>query len=101
METALYFDTVNFASRIKATCLVSMGFVDTTAPPVGIWTAFNQIRGPKEAVPLVDAPHNNFATAEQQRPYAVRSKEWLAALVGGAEFKLNAEKTNSANPSRR
>ncbi len=31
MKTALYFDTVNFAARIKAPTLVSMGFVDTTA----------------------------------------------------------------------
>ena len=83
METARYFDTVNFASRIKATCLVSMGFVDDIAPPVGIWTAFDQIPGPKEAVPLVDAPHNNLATADQQRAYAVRSAQWFAALVKG------------------
>lgn len=85
METALYFDTVNFAARIKAKCLVSMGFVDTTAVPAGIWTAFNQIRSPKEAVPLIDSPHNNFATAEQQHPYFVRSAEWLKALVHDQE----------------
>jgi cephalosporin-C deacetylase-like acetyl esterase len=87
METALYFDTVNFASRIKATCLVSMGFLDDVAPPVGIWTAFNQIRGPKETVPLINAPHNNLATPEQQRAYTIRSAEWLAALVRGTEVK--------------
>ena len=87
METALYFDTVNFASRIKATCLVSMGFLDDVAPPVGIWIAFNQIHGPKEAVPLVAAPHNNLATEEQQRAYTTRSAEWLAALVHGTELK--------------
>ena len=62
-----------------------MGFVDDVAPPVGIWTAFNQIRGPKEAVPMIDSPHNNQATAEQQRPYTERSAAWLAALVRGAE----------------
>ncbi|SPE33340.1 Acetyl esterase Axe7A (fragment) [Candidatus Sulfopaludibacter sp. SbA3] len=33
METALYFDTVNFASRIKAPVLAASGFIDTTAPP--------------------------------------------------------------------
>lgn len=89
METALYFDTVNFASRIKATCLVSMGFLDDVAPPVGIWTAFNQIAGPKEAVPLINAPHNNLATDEQQGAYTTRSAEWLAALVRGTELKLH------------
>ena len=87
METALYFDPVNFASHIKATCLVSMGFVDETSPPVGVWTAFNQIRGPKETVPLVNSPHNHLATEEQQRAYTTRSAEWLAALVHGTELK--------------
>jgi cephalosporin-C deacetylase-like acetyl esterase len=35
MRTALYFDTVNFAPRIKAPSLVALGFIDTIAPPVG------------------------------------------------------------------
>ena len=86
MATALYFDAVNFASRIKATALVAMGFVDTTAPPVGIWTAFNQIKGPKEAAPMVDSPHNNLATPAQQRPYTSRSAEWLDTLVHGRQI---------------
>jgi len=83
METALYVDAVNFAPHIKAKSLVSMGFVDTIAPPVGIWTAFDQIAGPKEAVPMIDSPHNNLATPAQQRPYTSRSSEWLSALVKG------------------
>jgi cephalosporin-C deacetylase-like acetyl esterase len=83
MQTAFYFDPVNFASRIKATCLVAMGFVDDVAPPVGVWIAFNQIPGPKEAVPLVDSPHNNHATTAQLQPYMDRSAAWLAALARG------------------
>lgn len=85
MSTALYFDTVNFASRIHATCLVSMGFLDNVCPAVGVWTAFNQIPGRKEAVPLVDAAHNHQSTAEQQRPYTERSTAWLASLARGEE----------------
>lgn len=84
MQTALYFDAVNFASRISAPCLVAMGFVDTTAPPAGIWTAFNQIKSQKQAAPMIDSPHNNLATARQQEPYTSRSAQWLAALVAGA-----------------
>src|SRR4029077_3030985 len=83
METALYFDAVNFAPQIKANSLVAMGFVDTIAPPAGIWTAFNQIPGPKEAAPMIASPHNNLATPAQQRPYTRRSAEWLATLVKG------------------
>jgi cephalosporin-C deacetylase-like acetyl esterase/lysophospholipase L1-like esterase len=93
METALYFDAVNFASRIKASALVAMGFTDTIAPPVGIWIAFNQIQGAKEAVPMVDSPHNNLATPAQQRPYISRSAEWLNTLVQGGEIKPIQEPT--------
>ena len=88
MGTALYFDPVNFASRIRATSLVAMGFIDTTAPPVGIWIAFNQIQGPKEAVPMIDSPHNNLATPAEQRPYTSRSAQWLSTLVHGGEINL-------------
>jgi len=96
METALYFDVVDFASRIKATALVAMGFVDTTAPPVGIWTAFNQIKGPKEAAPMVDSPHNNLASPAQQRPYTSRSAGWLNRLVHGQEINPSMELTGSS-----
>jgi cephalosporin-C deacetylase len=85
MEAALYVDPVNFAPGIKATSLVAMGFVDTIAAPAGIWTAFNQIRGPKEAVPMIDSPHNNLATPEEQLPYTERSAQWLDTLVKGGE----------------
>jgi cephalosporin-C deacetylase len=80
LATAQYFDTVSCAPGIRVPALISMGFTDTVAPPAGIWTAFNLVRGPKEAVPMVDSPHNNFATAEQQRPYTQRAEEWLTAL---------------------
>jgi cephalosporin-C deacetylase-like acetyl esterase len=83
MQTALYFDAVNFASHIKVPSLVAMGFVDTTAPPVGIWTAFDQIHGPKEAVPMIDSQHNHLATPAQQQPDTSRSTQWLGIFVDG------------------
>lgn len=83
METALYVDPVNFARNIHAKSMVAMGFVDTISAPAGIWTAFDLIPGEKEAVPMIDSPHNHQATPEQQRPYTERSAEWLAALVKG------------------
>jgi cephalosporin-C deacetylase len=91
METSRYFDVVNFASHIRVPSLVAMGFVDTTAPPVGVWTAFNQIAGPKEAVPMIDSPHNNLATDAQQRPYTNRSANWLRTLVHGGEIVPNED----------
>ena len=89
MATARYVDTVNFAPRIKATSLVSMGFIDTVTPPAGIWTAFNAIRGPKEVAPLPESPHNHLATVEQQRLYTERSGAWMAALAKGQRVPLD------------
>jgi cephalosporin-C deacetylase len=84
-ETARYFDTANFADRITARSLVAMGFIDDVATPAGIWSVFNSIKGPKEPVPMVDSPHNNYATPESERAYATRSAAWLDALVHGRE----------------
>jgi cephalosporin-C deacetylase-like acetyl esterase/lysophospholipase L1-like esterase len=83
MKTAAYFDTVNCAARIKVPSLVAMGFIDTVTPPVGIWAAFNQIKAPKEAAPMIESPHNHLATAEQSMPWTQRSAAWLSALVAG------------------
>ncbi|HEY5218864.1 MAG TPA: acetylxylan esterase [Gemmatimonadaceae bacterium] len=84
-RTAAYFDAANFASHIKVRALVAMGFIDEIATPAGIWAAFNEMRGPKEAAPMIESPHNNFATLDQQMPYTRRSAEWLDALMHGKD----------------
>jgi len=78
IETARYFDSANFASRIKATSLVSFGLFDGTSPPTGVISAFNLLRGPKELLPL----HSDHVGPGQQ-PRIVRRDEWLSALVKG------------------
>ena len=90
MATAPYFDPINFASRIKATSLVAMGYVDNIAPPAGIWTAFNLIKGRKEAAEMVEAPHNNLATHEQLHAYDSRSEDWLSTLAKGGSVDVRA-----------
>ena len=85
LDAARYFDTVNFASRIEAPALVAMGFIDTIAPPAGIWTALNQIPAPKEAVPMVESDHNNI-TPQKQDAYLQRSEQVLAMLLVGRSF---------------
>jgi len=84
-RTAGYFDAVHFAPRVRARALISMGFIDETTPPAGIWAAFNQLAGPKEAVPLVDSPHNHMATPAEVVPYTRRSAAWLEVLARGAD----------------
>ncbi len=45
-QTAAYYDNIYFAKRIKATCFLSTGFVDTTCPPTGVFAVYNNL--PKE-----------------------------------------------------
>jgi cephalosporin-C deacetylase len=85
MKTALYFDTVNFASRIKAPVMAGMGFIDTIAPPAGIWTALNQIPGPVEALPLIESEHDNLTPAKE-RACPARVGEILDQIVHGGTF---------------
>jgi cephalosporin-C deacetylase-like acetyl esterase len=86
MKTALYFDTVDFASRIHAAVFAGMGFIDTISPPAGVWTALNQIRGPKEPLPLIESEHDNL-TPQKGRACPARTGEILDLLVKGGEFK--------------
>ena len=92
METALYFDTVNFASRIRAPTLAAMGFIDTIVPPVGVWIAIDQIPGAKEAIPMVESNHNNL-TPDKIGAFETRSKEVLGIILNGGEFKPNEDLT--------
>jgi cephalosporin-C deacetylase-like acetyl esterase len=86
MKTALYFDTVNFASRIKAPVMAGMGFIDTISPPAGVWTALNQIASPKEPLPMIESEHDNL-TPQKSKVCPARANEILDLLVKGGKFK--------------
>ena len=92
MRTALYFDTVNFAPRIKAPSLIALGFIDTIAPPVGIWAVLNLVPS-AEPVPMVESDHNNI-TPEKQEAFISRSRDVLTLILNGGTF------TPSPIPSR-
>jgi cephalosporin-C deacetylase-like acetyl esterase len=83
LRTARYFDSANFGARITVPSLVAMGFIDEVCTPTGVWATFNQIRGTKEAAPMVDSPHNHLATPAAQMPWTTRSAAWLEALREG------------------
>jgi cephalosporin-C deacetylase-like acetyl esterase len=87
-STALYFDAINFASRIKAPVLAAIGFIDTVSPPAGIWTALNQIPVAKEPLPMIESEHNNF-TPEKEQNWDTRSGELLGILLMGGKFTPN------------
>lgn len=87
MKTALYFDPVNFAQHIKAQTIIAVGFVDTTSPPAGLWTVFNQIHAPKEMVPMIESDHNN-RTPEKQGAFNKRFSEAMNKLLHGEPLRL-------------
>ena len=83
--TAPYFDTINFAHRIKAPVVAAMGFIDTTSPPVGIWATLNQISVPHEAIPMAESDHNHI-TPEKQGAWDARSKAVRDQLLKTGKF---------------
>lgn len=85
-KTALYFDPINFASKIKAPVLAGIGFIDTISPPAGIWTMLNQIPGPVEALPMIESEHDNL-TPQKGRACPARTREILDQIVKGGEYK--------------
>jgi cephalosporin-C deacetylase-like acetyl esterase len=85
MTTGLYFDPINFASHIKAHVMAGMGFIDTTAPPAGIWTALNQVQGQVDPLPLIDSDHDNMTPA-QEHACPARVQDILDTMVKGGKF---------------
>jgi cephalosporin-C deacetylase-like acetyl esterase len=80
IETSRYYDTVNFASRVRVPTLIGMGLIDTTCPPSGIFAMINQLNGPKETVVMPLEGHQG-----RHSSYENRASDWLKALaVGGA-----------------
>lgn len=90
MAAGQYFDPVNFASRIKAKSVVAFGLIDTTSPPAGVFTAFNEIPAAKEAIPMVDSDHNHI-TPQKQEAYLQRQQEVLATILKTGTFTPNAD----------
>ncbi len=83
--TAPYFDTANFAARIAAPTMAAVGFVDNTCPPASVFSAVNQIKAPKEIIPMIDSDHNNY-TPDKQGAWLQRSEEVFAVLLHGGKF---------------
>lgn len=88
-STAAYFDTMSFAPDITAAAIVAPGFIDVTSPPYGIIAAFNQIKGAKELVPMVESDHNHI-TPQKQNGWLERSRAALEELRTTGRVTINA-----------
>lgn len=63
IETAGYYDVVNFARLLKVPGMYSWGFNDETCPPTSMFAAYNVITAPKE---LFTAPETGHWTYPEQ-----------------------------------
>lgn len=68
-----------------------MGFIDTTLPHAGVWTALNQIPGPKEPLPMIESEHDSL-TPQKGRACPARTREIFDILLKGGEFHSNGLK---------
>lgn len=59
LETARYFDAVNFASRAKAAgAFLTTSFIDAACPPTTVYAAYNALQIPKQIVHDVPLAHS-------------------------------------------
>jgi cephalosporin-C deacetylase len=80
LETAAYYDTVNFARRLKVPGIYSWGYNDEVVPPTSSFAAYNTITAPKQLLLGLEMGHAN--SEEQTR----RLNEWIEKFLkeGGA-----------------
>lgn len=86
LEACEYYDTVNFARRVRCPVLVGVGLIDTVCPPAGVITMFNQLAGPKRLVFLPLSGHRNV-NGSQEAFYQIE-REWSDALKEGRPVPL-------------
>ena len=71
LDAARYFDAMNFATRVKAAAVVSVGFIDATCPPTSVYAAYNNLPGKKQLViePLMG--HTGFPSMQRATASAI------------------------------
>lgn len=71
IETIGYYDVVNFARILKTPGFYSWGYNDDTCPPTSYYSAYNQIKAPKEVFVIPETGHWTYP--EQ----GVKAENWL------------------------
>jgi cephalosporin-C deacetylase-like acetyl esterase len=57
LEALRYYDAMSFASRARCAGIITVGFIDTTCPPSGVYAAYNVLAGQKEIYNDPPSPH--------------------------------------------
>ncbi|MBC8041514.1 MAG: acetylxylan esterase, partial [Opitutaceae bacterium] len=77
--TTTYYDTVNFARRLRVPCFYSWGYNDETCPTTSTFAAYNIITAPKQL--RLDLPQGHSTSKTQQQEIDA----WILAQVGIAK----------------
>lgn len=67
VETVPYVDAAIHAKRIKASCVLSVGFIDIVCSPTSVYVAYNNISTPKQ---IIAVPNMGHATSPEMRANA-------------------------------
>ncbi|MDO4181432.1 MAG: acetylxylan esterase, partial [Bacteroidales bacterium] len=76
LQTADYYDMVNFARRITVPGWFSWGYNDDVCPPTSTYAAYNSIHAPKELHPYLETGH--YWYQEQYEQW----NQWIWAQMG-------------------
>ncbi|MBA2619925.1 MAG: acetylxylan esterase [Acidobacteria bacterium] len=75
IETSKYYDTVNFARRVKVPGIYTFGYNDETCPPTSMFAAYNSVVAPKKLILALETGH--ALTNEQ----TARINDWIEFLL--------------------
>jgi cephalosporin-C deacetylase-like acetyl esterase len=85
IATTGYYDTVNFAKRLKVPGHYTWGYNDETCPPTSVFSAFNSIKAPKQLVLALEANHPIIP----EQTEAVN--QWIEKFIAAAKLEPETE----------
>lgn len=88
-----YYDTVNFAKRIPATCRVNIsrsGLGDIHCPPSGQWLLYRAIKAPKSITFLQNSNHGGAPGGKEKNQHTTYSEGVAADAPKNAESSATA-----------
>ena len=65
LQSARYYDAMNFAARTKADAFFTVGFIDRSCPPTGVYATYNQLSGKKEILNHLHTGHVTSTEADE------------------------------------
>jgi cephalosporin-C deacetylase-like acetyl esterase len=79
IQTAGYYDVVNFARRVRAPGLYLWGFNDEVCPPTTMYAAYNVIHAEKSLVLALETGHNTLPEETEL------SDQWLIRMLNAKD----------------